>query len=372
MAKRTVALCITELDVGGAERCLVDLAVRLDRNRFEPVVYCLGPRPEVEEASCVPPLEQAGVEVRCLGATRKREFLGVVKQLRQLWRARRPAVVQAFLFHANLASRLAARREGIRPVLSGIRVAEREQRWHLWTDRLTSRWVSRYVCVSQSVAQFSVREGGLPADKMAVIPNGIEVKHYPAEKPADLGAFGIAPGRRVVTYVGRLERQKGLRWLLETAPQWLGRLPDCELLLVGKGSEQAELQRLAVATGLGDRVHLAGWRSDVPALLAASHLLVLPSRWEGMPNVVLQAMASRLPLVATDVEGVRELLGPEAEPQTVPYGDSARLSQRILDLLNNPEQAAQQTAANRRRAEEQFGLDRMALAYQQLWESLLD
>lgn len=371
MTQRTVALCITELDVGGAERCLVDLAVRLDRSRFEPVVYCLGPRPAVAEASCVPPLEQAGIEVHCLGATRKREFWGVVRRLGELWQQRRPALVQSFLFHANLASRWAAHRLGITPVLSGVRVAEREQRWHLWCDRLTSSWVARYVCVSQSVAQFSVHEGGLPASKMVVIPNGVELKDYPAEKPADLGALGISPGRRVVTFVGRLEPQKGLRWLLETAPQWLGRLPDCELLLVGEGSEQEDLQRLAATSGFGNRIHFAGWRSDVPALLAATHLLVLPSRWEGMPNVVLQAMASRLPLVVTDVEGVRELLGPLAEQQAVPYGDSAAWSQRVLQLLENPTQAAHEAEQNRRRAAEHFTLDRMAQAYQDLWQSLL-
>lgn len=371
MAKLAVALCITDLDVGGAERCLVDLALRLDRSRFDPVVYCLGPRPPRDEASCVPPLEQAGIEVHCLGATRKRHFLGVVRQLTQHLIQRRADLIQSFLFHANLAGRIAARRAGIECVLSGIRVAEREQRWHVWLDRLTSRRVNRYVCVSQSVAEFSVAEGGLPAEKMVVIPNGIDLDRYPAETPADLREFGIPPGRRVVTYVGRLETQKGVRWMLETAPRWLQRVPGSELLVVGKGPEQAELERLALLGGVRQRVHFAGWQRDVPAILAASSLLVLPSLWEGMPNVVLQAMASRLPVVSTDVEGVRELLGPNVEQQAVPYGDTNALVERIATILSDPEKAAELAENNRIRAESHFSLQRMVAAYQDLWQSLV-
>ncbi|NUQ65657.1 MAG: glycosyltransferase, partial [Pirellulales bacterium] len=209
MARATVALCITDLDVGGAERALVDLAVRLDLGRFAPVVYCLGPRPVFEEASCVPALEQAGIEVHCFGATRRVDLVSVVRGLGRSFADRRPDLVQCFLFHANLAGRLAARKAGIRPVLAGIRVAERQQRWHLWADRLTSRLVDRYVCVSQSVADFSVREAGLPETKIHIIPNGIDVSSYLASHPADLTQFGIQPARRVVTYVGRLDPQKG-------------------------------------------------------------------------------------------------------------------------------------------------------------------
>jgi starch synthase (maltosyl-transferring) len=357
--------------VGGAERCLVDLAVRLDRTRFDPVVYCLGPRPTAEESSCVPPLEQAGIEVQCLGATGKKELVAVIRRLTRLLAERRTSLIQSFLFHANLVGRIAARRAGVGCVLSGIRVAERQQRWHVWLDRLTSRWVDRYVCVSQSVAQFSIDRGGLPAAKMAVIPNGIDLSKYPSECCADLSRFGVPPGRRVVCCVGRLESQKGVRWLLETAPRWLERVPDCDLLLVGKGPEQPELERMAAASGLGARIHFAGWQSEVPAILAASTLLVLPSQWEGMPNVVLQAMASRLPVVATEVEGVRELLGPQTEGQTVSYGDSRGLTEAIVRLLSHPQQAAQLAEENRLRVESQFTLERMVAAYQELWESLL-
>lgn len=371
MGKRRIALCITDLDVGGAEQCLVALATRLDRERFEPVVYCLGPRPESAEASCVPALEAAAVPIHCLGARGVRDALGALRGLHRLLASQQPDLIQTFLFHANLLGRIAARRAGVPHVVCGLRVAERHSRWHLWLDRLTQRLVDRYVCVSKSVADFSHNEGGLPSEKLWVIPNGIDVQKYPAPSAADFASLGVASGRRVVTYVGRLEPQKGLSWLLETASGWLNRLPDCDLVLVGKGPDRQELEQGCQRLGLSSRVHFAGWRKDIREILAASSLLVLPSRWEGMPNVVLQAMASGLPVLATDVEGVRELLGPQADAQTVPYGDTEAWTARILELLADPECAAQLGRKNRLRAEQEFSLDRMVNAYQDLWTSLI-
>jgi len=371
MAKHQIALCITDLEVGGAERCLVDLATRIDRERFEPVVYCLGPRPGSEKGSCIPALESSGVPFHCLGARGWRDALAVLGALTRLLKQQKAGLVQAFLFHANVAGRIAARRAGVRHVVSGIRVAERHSRWHLWIDRLTSRLVQRYVCVSEAVARFSSREAGLPADKLVVIPNGIDLSKCPAVEAADRGALGLPTGCRMVTYVGRLEHQKGVDWLLETAPSWLELLPDCQLLIVGEGPQRPRLERLCREQGIEHRVRFAGWRANVPEILAASELLVLPSRWEGMPNAVLQAMASRLPVLATDVEGVRELLGPEADAQIAPFGDIAAWTRRIVDLLSDPRRAAELGGKNRLRAEKEFSLERMVAAYQGLWEELL-
>ena len=116
-----------------------------------------------------------------------------------------------------------------------------------------------------------------------------------------------------------------MQWLIETAPAWLERLPNCDLLVVGEGPLRRPLEATCQAKGIAGRVHFAGWRTDVPEILAATDLLVLPSAWEGMPNVVLEAMASRRPVVASDVEGVRELLGAAAPQQTVRYGDAQDL-----------------------------------------------
>ncbi|MHB1035908.1 MAG: glycosyltransferase [Pirellulales bacterium] len=366
-----LALCITELDFGGAERCLVELATRLARSRFEPVVYCLGPRPQADESSLAARLEAAGIEVHCLGARSSWQFVPIVRRVAQLLAAQRPEILQTFLFHANVVGPLAARRSGVPHVVTGIRVAERRSRAYLWLERLAARRAERHVCVSRSVAEFSHAQGRLPAERLVVIPNGIDVDRYPARSAVDLTGLGLPPNRRAVTYVGRLDRQKGVRWLVETAPQWLAQLPNHDLLLVGNGPEQPALVALSEKLGVASRIHLSGWRSDVPEILRASNLLVLPSAWEGMPNVVLEAMASGLPVVATDVEGVRELLGPAAEAQVVPGGNSQEFSERIVAIASNPELAASLGQENRCRAEREFSLAKMVAAYEGLYESLL-
>jgi glycosyltransferase involved in cell wall biosynthesis len=367
-----VALCITELDIGGAERCLTELAVRLDRSRFSPVVYSLGPPPADEEASCVPALRAAGVEVHFLGGRSIWQFPAVVCRLKRLLLAQRPHVIQTFLFHANILGRIAARRAGVGAVVSGVRVAERAAGWHLRLDRFTDRWVDRYVCVSRSVADFSAIVAGLPPEKLVVIPNGVDLEKYPAPKAADLRQFGIAADRRAVVFVGRLEWQKGVDWLLEMSPRWLAELPDCDLLFVGEGPLRGTLEAACRSLGIADRVHFAGRRADVPEILASASLVVLPSVWEGMPNVVLEAMASCRPVLATDVEGVRELLGggDDAERQTVRHGDTPAFVEKLVAMLRDPALTDRLGRANRRRAETDFDIARAVSAYEKLWESL--
>ena len=284
-------------------------------------------------------------------------------------RQRKTQVLQTFLFHANFVGRIAARRAGV-PVVCGIRVAQRQSSWHLWLDRMTHRLVDRYVCVSQSVAAFSASTARLPVDKLVVIPNGVDLSRFRNVKPAAPANLKVA-GRRLVTFIGRLEVQKGLPHLLATASNWLRRLPDCDLLLVGKGPLQAALQKQCRKAGIDDRVHFAGWQGEIPAILAASSLLVLTSAWEGMPNVVLEAMASGLPVVATQVEGVCELLGPGFHEQSVPFGKCEDFSDSVVRILSDRKLADRLGRENRRRTEHEFTIERMVASYQDLWERIV-
>src|SRR5439155_4746020 len=109
--------------------------------------------------------------------------------------------------------------------------------------------------------------------------------------PRSLSELGVPYGRRVMLFVGRLDRQKGLDLFFQELPAIFRELPDHDLLLIGNGPQAAALQHCARRLRVQDRVHFGGWRNDVPSIMAAADLLVLPSRWEGMPNVVLEAMA---------------------------------------------------------------------------------
>jgi glycosyltransferase involved in cell wall biosynthesis len=370
MARFRIALCITELEVGGAEKAFVELATRLDPERFEPVAYCLGPRPTEVAASLPKALESAGVMAYYLDARSARQAPSAIRRLDGLLNEQQPDLLQSFLFHANLVGRIAARRAGVPKVVSGIRVAE-PRRWHRWADRLTRDLVDCNVCVSEAVARFSVKRAKLPPEKVVVIPNGIDMARYGSVVPVSPESLAIPHGRRLVTYVGRLDRQKGVGWLVETVPGWLKRLPDCNLVIVGEGPQHARIERRAKSLGISDQVRLLGWRSDVPEILAASSVVVLTSRWEGMPNVVLEAMAAGRPVLASQVEGVSELLGPATEEQTVPYGDSSAFSERLIRLLTDSDLASKLGQQNRVRAETEFPIGRTVQRYQELWESLI-
>jgi glycosyltransferase involved in cell wall biosynthesis len=370
-APHRVAFVITELEVGGAERCLTNLVLGLDRRRFDPIVYSLWPRPAPEQSELVNQLEAAGVPVQFVGLRFPRQLHLGSRKLTRLLAAQRPDLLQTFLFHANVLGAFSGWRMKVPRIVQGMRVADCTA-WRMMLERMTARFVDRIVCVSHSVETVARDTVRLPAKKLCVIPNGIDLGHFPAPHSIDFGEFGIPTGKRIMTAIGRLHAQKGLDWLLNSISPVLAEFADVDLVIVGRGPDEESLRGLAASQPLAGRVHFLGWRPDVPAILRGSTLLVLPSRWEGMPNVVLEAMASRLPVVATQVEGVSEILGSMADHQVVRFGDDPGLVMRIASILRDPRLAQQLGEQNRSRVEQEFGLPQMVTRYEQLYSELLE
>lgn len=388
-----LALCITELEIGGAERSLVELATRLDRREFAPVVYALGPRPRGQQAALVERLENSGIPVHFLNATSPLQAPLVLYRLVALLRAQRPDILQSFLVHANGLGTLAARLAGVPTILTGIRVAERRSRWHLVLARLVDRWVSRHVCVSQAVADFSATTGRLERARLVVISNGVDSsRHTPCAvagvgkdvqtgvgnshnhstnfQPVGCGTRSVPTtiGRSIL-FVGRLDAQKGADLLVDLAPQFLAQLPEHNLLMVGRGPLEAQLAAAVSRTPFADRIHLLGWRSDVAEIIAAAELVVLPSRWEGMSNVLLEAMAAGKPVVARDVEGVREAIGPDGAEQVV-GSDPQAFTDKVVAIAGCPPARSRLGAANQQRVAREFTLEAMVGQYAALYREL--
>jgi len=359
-----IALCITDLDPGGAERALVQVVTRLDRGAWAPVVYCLGERGELADV-----LQSAGIPTHCLNASRR--DASVVGRLAVLLRRQRPELLQSFLFHGNMAGRLAAVLVRIPVVVSGIRVAEREKRWHLTLERRTRRLVTHHVCVSRAVAEFAKRELRLKDDVVSVIPNGVDGDAIASAPAADLTALGIPPNTRTLLFVGRLHPQKGGVFLLEGFRRISETDSDLHLLIVGKGPLEKDVLEFARTHGLESRVHLAGRRSDVPSLMRSASALVLPSLWEGMPNVVLEAMASGLPVIATSVDGTTELVEPGRTGWLCEPGSAAALARVMRQVLDRPEVAKGIALAAQQYVAERFTWDVAAASYDRLWRCLL-
>jgi len=362
-----IGYVITELEVGGAEKCLFELARRLDRRRFVPVVHGLaGPGPVGEW------LQREGIEVHSLGITRPWD----ARVLWRLWRHLRHGrfdLVHTFLFHANIVGRLAARAAGVPRIVSSVRVAERRFGWHLLLDRWTQWAMDIETCVSEDVRRFTLRRAHIPGPKLVVVPNGVDVDRYRAVRPVALDAIGIPAGAKLAVFVGRLDPQKGIDALVEGAAQLHSRRRRTDLywVLAGTGPLATWIRHRAGQLWLSDRIRLLGWCDDVPALLRAASVVVLPSRWEGMANVALEAMAAGVPLVASDVEGMRELAGRPPTIHLAPTDSPDGLAAAVASVLDSPSEAAAMAGAAVNRVRDHFSLAHMIEAHERLYTRVL-
>jgi len=377
-----IAFCITDLDIGGAEQCLTNVVCHLDRRVWSPHVYCLSRR-----GALVDRLEQAGIPCTCLnwrGWPDAWRVLSLARKLRQL----RPKLLQTFLFHANIAGRIAGTLAGVPIIVSGIRVAEQEKRWHLRLERLTRRLVTAHVCVSQEVATFSIREANLPPGAVTVIPNGVDVARFADAWPIRNSELAAPPETRWMISVGRLHPQKGHRLLIEAVAPLLLKHPNWRLMIVGDGPLRGELDRQIGELGCRERIVLLGFRHDVPQLLKTSSLFVLPSLWEGQPNAISEAMAAGLPVIASDVEGVRrldsaaltgnppEVVGPGGVLEgvtglIVPPNDVRALRGAIASLLDAPDTLDELAPKTHLLCRYLLTIEGMAGQYADLYASLL-
>jgi starch synthase (maltosyl-transferring) len=280
----------------------------------------------------------------------------------------RPALVHTFLFHANVVGRLAAWIACGGPVLASVRVAERRYRHHLILENLTCRLSQRVICVSRAAAQFTRRRSHVPSARLVIIPNGINADAVRLANPVDRASLGITEDSALAVYVGRLDPQKGVDVLLDAMRCAVRLVPELHLVLAGIGPHENQLIGLARSLGVERNVHFLGWRDDVPALLRTADFLVLSSRWEGMPNVVLEAMAAGRPVVATRTEGTTDLVRHGETGVLVSIDDSASLATALVEIARNRDQRSHWGRRGEELVRREFSLSRMLTRYEALYE----
>ena len=236
------------------------------------------------------------------------------------------------------------------------------------------REVDRFVVLNrESAAELqAVGLGGVPA---CLVPNGVDARRFtparPAERAAMRARLELATDEPVALFVGRLERYKGLDTLLAAWADLMRRGCRSRLLIVGP-ADAATWIREAQGQGVEGVVRFLGGREDVADLYPAADLFVFPSRGEGCPNAVLEAMASGLPVVATDVAGNREALGVDGKAgRLVPVEDPASLAEAVATLTASPALRREIAAAARERILERFDIDRVGAQYLSLYQALL-
>lgn len=228
------------------------------------------------------------------------------------------------------------------------------------------RTASRCIVLSRDLHD-EVVAAGFPAERVRYRPNGVDTKkfHATGRIPA-----GLRSGPFRLLFVGRLDEQKGLSVLFEALAR-LGNASDWKLAVYGAGPEEKNLRRLCGERGLDERIEFAGVSADMPSVYRNADLLVLPSLHEGMPNVVLEAMSSGLPVLATDIGGTRELLSGWASSWLVPARNIDRLSEALGRAIRDPDALAELGMRGRREAEEHFSYASIARQTIEDYEQLL-
>ena len=359
---------ITELFVGGAERCLTEVATGLADSGDDVRVFSLGSLPTGEKASLVERLEASGISVESGNADSLSRSLSAYLQLQKWLRDSPPELCQTFLYHANVLGTRAAKSCGVPWRVSGIRVAE-SNALRCKLEGFVLRDCHSTLCVSQAVRAFALSKLNCPEESLTVIPNGVDVSRFSTTNPFDWTTVGWPSDAAVTLFVGRLHPQKGIEHLQSQIDRIARSGSSHRLMIVGDGPLRNELQSWADQVG-SDRVQLLGWQQSIPELMAASRLLVLPSHYEGMANVVLEAMAAGKPVVASRVEGSEELLQRYTEAQGFAPGDDAVMANLIQRFLVDQSHAEKVGEANQEFVRSRFSSAAMVDAYRSHYRSL--
>ncbi len=358
--------------MGGLEKKLFEFVSLIDRRRFDVSICCLKEGGYFRE-----PFKQLGVPFYDK-LMRGRFDIFAYNKLSRIIRGERVDIIYSFA-HANtvLLSHLAMRRRLVSAWIVSLHATGSPAGGRL-IDPITKRLlggVSRFIAVAHEHKKYLVEVEGLPGNKIDVIHNGVNVQKYRPgpSNPSLEKELDIVEGDRVVTTIASLNRRKRHDLLLQAAATVVKRHPRARFLLVGGGPERDRLQQTAQDLGVAQRVTFAGIRDDVDDILRASELFVLSSMrgTETFPNVLLEAMASGLPVVSTDVGSVRELVSDGESALVVPPEDPDRLARAIDDLLSNAEKSRSFGATGRRIVEERFTIEQMCEKREGLFEELL-
>ena len=351
-----VVLMLTSFDVGGTERQMVDLVRRLDPLRFRVHLACFHKRGRLLDH--VP--EEIPIREFHVRGFANPSALGQMLAFGGWCRSIGASLVHACDLYANIFALPAA-------MLAGVPVRIGNRREILTGDKsrgqlAAQRWAYRTahaVVANSSAARAQLAVEGVPEERLRLIPNGLDLSRFTPQRPP-------AAIRRIVT-VANLRAEKGHDTILAAAPAILERHPDATFTFAGDGPRRDALETFARALGVAERVRFLGECQDVAPVLAASDLFVLPSRSEAFPNAVIEAMAAGLPVVASRVGGIPEVVRHGENGVLVPPDDPQAVADAILGLMDRRDEAAALGAAARADVARDYTIDRMVERFEDLY-----
>jgi len=367
---------IYRLGIGGMENGLVNLINYMPAERYRHAIICLTDYTEFANR-----IRRPNVELVSLHKRAGKDF-GLYARLYRAIRALNPDIVHTRNM-AAIEGQVVAACSGISARVhsehgrEGADLHGTYRKYNLMRKTIQPL-VGHYIAVSRDLAGWLVDTVGVPNRKVTQIYNGVDSeKFYPRSGTrTPIGPQGFAGDKDIVIgSVGRLAQVKDFSTLIRAfhslRTMWPEGAPRLRLLIVGDGPQRAECERLLVELGLGEQVWLAGDRNDVPELMRAMDLFVLPSLGEGISNTILEAMACGLPVIATEVGGNPELVAPGKTGILIPAADHEKMAQALLTYVQDPARMAQEGRAARAEIEEQFSMDAMVAGYMRVYDTVL-
>jgi glycosyltransferase involved in cell wall biosynthesis len=357
-ARIPLAIVLTSFDPGGTERQMTELISRLDQRRFEVHVACFR-----REGRWLSKVQPAASSIACFPLTSFRSASAAreIGRFVRWCRTHRIAVVHACDFYANVFALTGAALARV-PLRIGSRrdilIPQQRSSAQHRLQALSYRCAHHVVANSRAAASQLGREG-VDSRKISVIPNGIDLERY---VPA-----ATRTRRHVITTVANLRPEKGHEVLVRAMGLVAREIPDLVVQLVGGGPMRDALLGQIETLGLANVVRLLGDREDVPEVLDGTDIFVLPSRTEAFPNGVMEAMAMRLPVVASDVGGIPELIDHGRNGVLVPAGDERALASAVIGLFRDPARANQLASSARATIESRYSFARMVREFETLY-----
>ncbi len=352
--------------VGGAEEMVLNLVRHLP-SRFEPVVCCIHDAGPIGEE-----IRKTGTPVTVLGLTPGLHHPWHVRGIRRYLRETKPSIVHTFLLTASLYGRLAALLEHV-PIVIGteVNIYERKRRHHIFAERMLMKRTSRVIVSANSVRDFYVSQIHADPGKIDVVYNAVDWTSIQSTRSREdmRASLGISANAKVAGVIARLTEQKGHRYLFRAMAT--PALHDVHLIVVGDGDLREALKEDARGLGIAERVHFLGARRDLGDLLTAIDVFVMPSLWEGLPLSMILAMGAGLPVVATAVAGIPEVVDNGKTGWLVPAGNVVRLSEALSEVFADATHAAAIGQAARQFVLPRFGVDTYISVVAGLYDRLL-
>jgi glycosyltransferase involved in cell wall biosynthesis len=291
--------------------------------------------------------------------------------------AKRPHILHCHLIPSNILAKPVGALLGVPLILNHDHTNDPhriDNKLLLALDKSTNRLARHIIAVAGACRDFLIRHESIPPEKITLVPNAIDLRRFSPGKLTRRecrAALGLLSDGPVIAGVGRLNPQKNFSLFLDIAAALAPKFPDVCFLLAGEGPEESMLRDKAKALGLDDRVVFSGYVADTRSVYVAADLLLMPSRFEGLPMTLLEAMAMGLPVVASNLDGIAEVVADGREGFLVEPGDTASFVDRISRLLENPALASDFATHARQKIEARFSVERMTSAVEEIYDRFL-